>query len=74
MRVKVLVEGGAISKDFADRGDGSSCGSNNGVNQLVVWYREGPSLVDRKIIFVVHILGNLVSVKGAATGLQREPK
>ena len=40
MWVEVLVKGGAISEDFAKGGDGSSCGSDDGVNQLIVRYRK----------------------------------
>ena len=45
MRVEVLIKGGAISKDFTQGSDGSSRGSNDGMNQLIVRYRKRPSLV-----------------------------
>lgn len=60
--VKVLVESGAISEDLAEGCNGSSRGSNDGVNRFIVRHGEGPSLVGEKCVSVIHILQNLVSV------------
>jgi len=62
VRVEILVECGAISEDLSEGGNGSSGGSNDRANQLIVRYGKGPSLVSGKRVLVVHILHKVISM------------